>query len=178
MEKALKKKTEREKGKAARAESKSHNESGKEAEKNSGSGLDKGKPDEVRTSMSDDGAANSNNISPTESLSGDLKRKREEGDDIGSPKKSRTAAFEAPPPPPPPPPSDSMPMDGDESSMTPEGFASESGMTNGIAVNGQTNQDSDGFATPSTYGSAGEDEINGKKPAVMRHQAWRGGRGR
>ncbi|PVI03940.1 hypothetical protein DM02DRAFT_519744 [Periconia macrospinosa] len=169
MEKALKKKMEREKGKAARAESKSHSETGKKPEKGSGSGLSKGKPDEVRTSMSDDGAANSIDVSPTESLSGDLKRKREEGDDIGSPKKSRTGAFEAPPPPPPPPPSDSIPIDGDESSMTPEGFASDGGLTNGTAVNGQTKQrqDQDDLATPSTNGSAAGDEMNGKRAVTV-----------
>ncbi|CAI6333867.1 unnamed protein product [Periconia digitata] len=159
MDKAVKKKIEREKGKATRAEIKAENGADKKGVSGLRSDMEgvKEGEDELMMQMSEDGDGKSDNVSPTESSSGDLKRKREEGEDIGSPKKSRTGAFEGPPPPPPPPPR--------TESMTPEGVASDGGMTSGMAANGLAKQregqsaDAGYLATPPTNGSASEDVI-------------------
>lgn len=163
MDKAVKKRTERQRGKAERAENK--NNSGyaqvlkKETSANQ-SGIRSGsrgeERDEIMAQTGEDGDAKSNNVSPTDSSSGDLKRKREEGEDVGSPKKSKTEESHAPPPPPPPPPSDSA-TDGDESTMTPVGEgigANEADIVNDMIKERPGHGESPwSYATPPTNGS-------------------------
>ncbi|KAF2710824.1 hypothetical protein K504DRAFT_500768 [Pleomassaria siparia CBS 279.74] len=114
MDKAVKKKAERDKEKAVRAEKKAR-------DKAAGKVLEAETPDtpneEVKETKDDsddemiglsyDDDTGSHQTSPTDS--GELKRKREEESNFGSPKKTRT---EMPPaPPPPPPPTDEMLLD-------------------------------------------------------------------
>lgn len=66
--------------------------------------------DDEMFAFSDNEGTESNQISPTDSSNAELKRKREEEGELGSPKKSRMDVV--PPPPPPPPPEDEFEMDG------------------------------------------------------------------
>ncbi|KAF2791467.1 hypothetical protein K505DRAFT_248908 [Melanomma pulvis-pyrius CBS 109.77] len=127
MDKAVKKKVGREKEKAARAERKARDKvTGKSVEAdtpetpNGATKVDEDESDNEMLGPSDNEDAGSNQGSPTDS-STDLKRKREEEGDFGSPKKSRTAFPPAPPPPPPPPPppAEDMPLDMDDSNFSP-----------------------------------------------------------
>jgi hypothetical protein len=144
MDKAVKKKEERDKLKAARS-----------AQGVPGSpsiGKEKGDIEEVE--WDDDmmdihkDLAASHDASPADSIT-ELKRKREGEDDPSSPKKSRTGTDElasAPPPPPPPPIEDAV-----------VGPGLERG--NGVAINGKATLQENGhpspvqLATPSTNGS-------------------------
>lgn len=164
MDKAVKKKTERQRGRAERAESKSSSGHAQGPKKETSTNQSEmgssrgGERDEMMVQTGEDGEAKSNNVSPTDSSSGDLKRKREEGEDVGSPKKSRTEESHAPPPPPPPPPSDSA-TDGDDSTMTPvrEGIgANEADVVNGMIKERPGHGESPWYyATPPTNGSTG-----------------------
>ena len=68
--------------------------------------------------LSDDEGATLDATPPTDLSATDLKRKREAEGDFGSPKKTRTEMPPAPPPPPLPPAED-MPLDLDDSGLTP-----------------------------------------------------------
>jgi len=117
MDRAVKKKTEREKAKTAQAGAKVN---GAGAAANGEPSLEaaateaKGKAADSEEGTPDLG---SREVSPTASTT-DLKRKREEERDPGSPKKSKTESAPDPPPPPPPPAEDMM-IDADGTALTP-----------------------------------------------------------
>ncbi|KAL5121403.1 histone methyltransferase set2 [Pleosporales sp. CAS-2024a] len=105
----------------------------------------------------------SNDASPTESLA-ELKRKREgEAEDPGSPKKTRTSTDElatAPPPPPPPPPEDFVELDARN-----QASAARAGLEKDrqFSINGRVGLQENGhspmqLATPSTNGSHQTDQ--------------------
>lgn len=161
MDKAVKKKVEREKEKAARG--------GKTVESKTPETprgdmkADKTEQDDDVLGLSDDEDMKTLGVSPAESSATDLKRKREEDGSLASPKKTRTEMPPAPPPPPPPPLSaDDMPMDMEESSLTPLEDSvdpTSEGDTNGVVVNGRWKLTQDNLpspmqlATPPTNGS-------------------------
>lgn len=103
MDKAVKKKTEREKDKGSQ----------------NGTGLngDITVPTATETPETPRFAGYNAEAPPVGSSGAELKRKREEDGEPASPKKSRTHAQPAPPPP--PPPTDDMHMTGEGSSLTP-----------------------------------------------------------
>lgn len=155
MDKAVKKKEERDKQKVARnADGLDTSAAGVEEK----SGIEEVEWDDDMMDIQDDMAA-SHDASPADSSS-ELKRKREGHEEPGSPKKSRTGTDElqpAPPPPPPPPPAeDLINVDEEYDSPIPEvGFGNNN---DGIAVNGKrVLQENDHspmqLATPSTNGS-------------------------
>lgn len=142
MDKAVRKKEEREKAKAARGEAAQD---------------DKGAtPDTPQVDMDDTlGVA----ASPTDDSS-ELKRKREDEADE-SPRNIRSRTDEPPaPPPPPPPPAGDLPMDIDEADLTPMDDGSMGPFTEGTPANGKLplrvgDQPSPmQLATPPTNGSA------------------------
>ena len=114
MDKAVKKKTEREKEKAPR---------NSETNGDASLPLDTATPETPRFGLETEearmaGALSSYNAaSPIEPSGAELKRKRAEGGEPASPKKSRTDT--QPIPPPPPPPTDDMPIDLEGSTLTP-----------------------------------------------------------
>lgn len=128
MDKAVQKKEAREKEKAAKQDKKLQGkpDGGLTGVSQSPQKSPKPKHDESDDEMfgfSDNEAEESNQVSPADSSSMELKRKREEEGDVGSPKKSRIDTMETsptpppPPPPPPPPADDEFEMEG--SSSTP-----------------------------------------------------------
>ena len=150
MDKAVKKKEEREKARAAR---------GDVAQDDSGA-----TPSTPQVEM-DDVLEPTAEISPNDSSS-ELKRKREDEAD-GSPRNIRSRTDELPaPPPPPPPPADDIPMDMDESNLTPMDEGSMGSFTEGTPSNGKLPLRASGqpspiqLATPPTNGS-GESKPNG-----------------
>jgi histone-lysine N-methyltransferase SETD2 len=149
LDKAVKKKEEREKGKAARGD-KAHDGNG-------------ATPDTPQIGTDDTpGPAAPSDVSPDD-LSSELKRKRENeaGD---SPRNMRSRIDEPPaPPPPPPPPASDMPMDVEDVDGTP---LDDGSLHNGIQSNGKLPLRANDhpspmqLATPPTNG-AGEDKRNG-----------------
>lgn len=116
MDKAVKKKTEREKNRASRNNTESNGDASM--------GLETATPETPRFGLETEDAgtigalSGDNATSPTDSSGPELKRKREEDGEPASPKKSKTDAQPVPPPPPPPPPTDDT-MDGEVSTLTP-----------------------------------------------------------
>lgn len=152
MDKAVKKKEEREKARAA---------SGEATQDDNGA-----TPDTPRIEIDDTpGAIAAVEASPNDSSS-ELKRKREdEADD--SPRNIRTRTDEPPvPPPPPPPPAGDMFMDLEEADLTPMDDGSTGSFIEGTPSNGRlplraSDQPSPmQLATPPTNGS-GEGKTNG-----------------
>ena len=150
LDKAVKKKEEREKARAARGDA---------AQDDNGA-----TPSTPQIDM-DDAVEPTTEISPNDSSS-ELKRKREDEAD-GSPRNIRSRTDEPPaPPPPPPPPVDDMPLDMDESNLTPMDDASTGSFTEGTPSNGQLPLRASGqpspmqLATPPTNGP-GESKSNG-----------------
>ena len=144
MDKAVMKKEEREKTRAARGEVAQH---------------DKGAtPDTPQIEVDDaPDAATDFDVSPNDSSS-ELKRKREDETE-GSPRNIRSRTDEPPaPPPPPPPPADDMPIDIDESDFTPMDDGSMSSFIEGTPTNGKVALRASGqpspmqLATPPTNG--------------------------
>lgn len=134
MDKAVIKKEEREKARAARGDVAQH---------------DKGTtPDTPQIEV--DGTpdvATDFNISPNDSSS-ELKRKREDETDE-SPRNIRSRTDERPaPPPPPPPPADDMPIDVDESDLTPMDDGSMSSFMEGTPTNGKVALRASGQPSP------------------------------
>ena len=158
MDKALKKKMEREKGKAARAGSSAKDDAVTRTTETDTPETPRA-ADEMMT-RSDTEKSKSCEISPAESY---LKRKREGDDTPGSPKKSRTeTAPTPPPPPPPPPPADDRPGL-DDTTLTPQDEESSSFLSLGdkdgiaVAINGKPRLQQDDIlqlATPPTNGSS------------------------
>lgn len=148
MDKAVKKKEEREKARAARGEA-AHDDKG-------------ATPDTPQVDIDDTpGPA----ISPNDSSS-ELKRKRGDEED-NSPRNIRSRTGEPPaPPPPPPPPAGDMPMDIEEFDLTPMDDGSMVSFTEGTPSSGKLplragDQPSPmQLATPPTNGS-GEGKSNG-----------------
>lgn len=139
MDKAVKKKAERDKEKVARAEKKAKDKAaGKSVEAETPDTptvqtkeeKEEGSEDEM-FGLSYNEDAGLHQISPTDS-STNSKRKREEEGDFGSPKKTRTEQSPAPPPPPPPPAED-MPLGIDEDADSFHGSVEE--MANGVWTN-------------------------------------------
>jgi hypothetical protein len=154
MDKAVKKKEERDKLKATRkAEGKAVSPSAVQEKDD----IQEVEWDDDMMDIQKDLAA-AHDASPTSSLS-ELKRKREVDEEPSSPKKSRMGTDElaSVPPPPPPPPSNGV-TDGDEVDdvSTNDG---ELGTTNGITVDAKATPQENGYpspmqlATPSTNGS-------------------------
>lgn len=160
MDKAAKKKVEREKDKVARNGSKA---SGKGATMSSGGStigssrgevkVEKAASDDGMLGLSDNEDEKDVEISSTESSAADLKRKREDNGEPSSPKKTRTEVPPVPPPPPPPPVED-MPPELLESSLTPFEddptvihSAREGGMGS-VTVNGKMKLVLDNVASP------------------------------
>lgn len=81
--------------------------------------MEKEDSDDEMVGLSDDGDSKSHEVSPAELSAADLKRKREEDGDVGSPKKTRVEMSQIVPPPPPPPPVEDMPADADIADITP-----------------------------------------------------------
>jgi [histone H3]-lysine36 N-trimethyltransferase len=130
MDKAVQKKEAKDKDKAARAEKRARTkpegmvlvaEDTPETPRKE----EKGESDDDLLEISEDEDEDLDQDSPADSSATDLKRKREEDGELGSPKKSRTEGTPAPPPPPPPPPppAEDMPLDVEESSLTPVDYA-------------------------------------------------------
>jgi hypothetical protein len=165
MDKAVKKKEERDKQKAAR----------NAAEGKAGSPpIDQDKSGYVEEVEWDDDMmdiqkdiAASHDASPADS-SFELKRKREGDEEPSSPKKSRTGTDElaaAPPPPPPPPPA------GDGTDVDSE-YASHTNGTSSTFTNGKDTLQGNGYpspmqlATPSTNGSEQKREPSGHNDGI------------
>jgi histone-lysine N-methyltransferase SETD2 len=152
LDKAVKKKEEREKSRAARGD-------GAQDDKDA-------TPNTPQIDLDDAVEATVDaNVSPNDSSS-ELKRKREdEADD--SPRNIRSRTDDPPaPPPPPPPPVEDMPMEVDESDLTPMDDGSMGSFTEGTAFNSKVVLQVSGqpspmqLATPPTNGS-GESRSNG-----------------
>jgi histone-lysine N-methyltransferase SETD2 len=141
MDKAVQKKAIKEKEKAAKAETKAKAKADGKAVSETGTPetpkvkLDKADSDDDMLGLSDDEDMQFLAASPDESAS-ELKRKREEEGDIGSPKKSRTETPLAPPPPPPPPIED-MPDDIEDARSTSVDDSFDTGVTGSIATDGE-----------------------------------------
>jgi hypothetical protein len=163
MEKAVRKKTEREKAKASRSGSNALNGATVE----STATVSPATPlIGTETSMlSEAEQSKSHDISPAESF---LKRKRDGGDSPNSPKKSKLEEAPTPPPPPPPPADDVLGPDG--TALTPQEEESSSLLSlgdkdvNTVAPNGKSRLAQDDvmqLATPPTNGSTnGSSEHN------------------
>jgi histone-lysine N-methyltransferase SETD2 len=164
MEKAVRKKVEREKAKASRSSSNALNNAAVKS-------TETASPETPRigteTSMlSDAEQSKSHEISPAESY---LKRKRDGDDSPNSPKKSKLEEAPTPPPPPPPPPADDM-LGPDGTALTPQEEESSSLLSlsdkdaNTVALNGKPRLPQDDvmqLATPPTNGSTnGSSEHN------------------
>ena len=151
LDKAVQKKEEREKGKAARGDGVLDNAAAT--------------PGTPQIEMNTTPGPAADEISPNDS-SLELKRKRE--DETGhSPRNMRSKTDDPPaPPPPPPPPVGEMPMDVEDADLTPIGDGSMGSFTEGTPSNGKlllsaSEQPSPmQLATPPTNG-AGEDKSNG-----------------
>lgn len=136
MEKAVKKKEEREKGKASR----NHTESNGDVSMS----VDIETP---ATPQPGSDARSGSTISPTDSTGTELKRKREAGGEPASPKKFRSDS-QADPPPPPPPVAD-MPVDVETSTLTPmDDDPISVRSTSDKGVNGCRPKTLDGLASP------------------------------
>jgi hypothetical protein len=154
MDKAVKKKEERDKLKATRkAEGKAVSPSTVHEK----DGIEEVEWDDDMMDIQKDLAA-AHDASPANSLS-ELKRKRETDEEPSSPKKSRMGTDElAPAPPPPPPPPTNDCINGDEEYDVPTNDGAF-GTTNGIAINAKATPQENGhpspmqLATPSTNGS-------------------------
>jgi hypothetical protein len=170
MDKAVKKKQERDKGKAARAASRAHSTTTATAaeEKSPETPLTVGK-EEANDVMSEIEGFESSEESPTS----DLKRKREEDGQPSSPKKSRIEIPHAPPPPPPPPTED-VSLDTTEASPTP--MEEQDGLVNSLAV--KLPQDhvtiACHLATPPTNGTTEHEEYSKSDQNSKRSWAVRG----
>ncbi|KAF1961280.1 hypothetical protein CC80DRAFT_234792 [Byssothecium circinans] len=147
MDKAVKKKQERESSKAARAEGKARSDTG---------GAPNGRSPDTRLAEAkadEDDRMSDDEASPEDFSMTDLKRKREEDGEPSSPKKSRTDMPSAPPPPPPPPADDIL---------TP--VEELDGLADGLVVNGRIKMPQDQvditchLATPPTNGTTDHEE--------------------
>ncbi|KAH4102431.1 histone-lysine N-methyltransferase [Parastagonospora nodorum] len=154
MDKAVKKKEERDKKKAARA---ADGRAGSPSAEKEIVDIEEVEWDDDMMDIHKDIAA-SKDASPTDSSS-ELKRKREGEEDPGSPKKTRKSTdrlASAPPPPPPPPASDVVEIDQEYVLLT-TGIGHDS--SHGIAINSKVGLQENGYpspvqlATPSTNGS-------------------------
>lgn len=149
MDKAVKKKEEREKARAARGDAALDD--------------DGTTPSTPQAEM--DGALQPATEASPNDYSWELKRKREDDAD-DSPRNIRSRTDEPPAPPPPPPPADDMPMEMDESNLTPMDDGSMGSFTEGTPSNGKLPLRASGqpspmqLATPPTNGS-GESKSNG-----------------
>ena len=153
MDKAVMKKEERENTRATRGDTAQHDNGAT--------------PDTPQIEVDDASyAATDIDVSPNDSSS-ELKRKREDDTDE-SPRniRSRTDEPPAPPPPPPPPADDDMPIDVDESGLTPMDDGSMSSFIEGTPTNGKVALRANGqpspmqLATPPTNGF-GESRTDG-----------------
>lgn len=115
MDRALKKKEEREKEKASRNGAPANGDIIASVETESPETPQLGSNTRLSSTMELD--SNVPEVSPTNSLGGELKRKREEEGGAASPKKFRSDSQGAPPPP--PPPMEDMPVDAETSTLTP-----------------------------------------------------------
>lgn len=187
MDKAVKKKTEREKEKATRDGSKAAAKTVEENTPETPRGepnAEKAESEDEMIGLSDNEDTESHEVSPADSSATDLKRKREGDGDPGSPKKSRiemVSPAPPPPPPPPPPPTEDMPLDIDGSTLTPmedddqASFHLAGEDVNGVAVNGKSKLPQDDvtqLATPPTNGSCEHNEYphgnhDGKRPVTV-----------
>lgn len=162
MDKAVKKKEEREKHKAARNAAEGRDYS-PPVDKDKGE-IEEVEWDDDMMDIQKDLAA-SHNASPAGSSS-ELKRKREGYEEPGSPKKSRTGTDElaaAPPPPPPPPPAvDDIEMNSEYASYA-NGTGNVTAATNGKSALQENGHPSPiQLATPSTNGSEQKTEPGGE----------------
>lgn len=169
MEKAVKKKIEREKGRASRPGSKTTETKSPETPLAT---------DEM-LGLSDTEQQKSQDTSPTDASALELKRKREGDDSPGSPKKSRTEMPPAPPPPPPPPPIEDV-ADLDGSTLTPiddeahSSISSSAKDANAAVTDGHPRfnpMDAVQLATPPTNGMSnhaecGHDRRTATKPSL------------
>lgn len=145
MDRAVKKKTEREKDKGLRNSTELNGDVAMPAETET--------PETPRL-----GSYNAN--SPAESSGAELKRKREEDGEPASPKKSRTDA--QPVPPPPPPPTDDMPMNGEGSTLTPMDDDPVSfHSTSDVSANGIRPKTLEHLASPTQLATPPSKEHNG-----------------
>lgn len=152
LDKAVKKKEEREKAKLARGDAVQDDVGGT--------------PDTPQIEVDDTpGATSAIDASPDDSSS-ELKRKREDVAD-DSPRNTRSRTDEPPaPPPPPPPPACDMPMDVEDADLTPMYDGSMGSFAENISANGKLPLQASGqpspmqLATPPTNGS-GEGKVNG-----------------
>ena len=176
MDKAVKKKNDRDKGKAARAGGSAMEDT--TVTKNETDSLDT--PRGVDEMLSDTERSKSHDVSPDESY---LKRKREGDDHAGSPKRGRTETAPTPPPPPPPPPADEMPGL-DSTTLTPQDEESSSllsigGMdVNTVVTNGKPRFPLDDIvqlATPPTNGSSEHSEYAEGRNSDKRSLAFQSG---
>lgn len=154
MDKAVRKKTDREKSKASRKDALSNGDIPQS--------VDSKTPEtprfdlETESETKESGSKlDSQDASPTGSAGADLKRKREEDGEPASPKKFRTEAQVSPPPPPPPPAEDMhmgvadttlTPMDDDPVSV----HSISEGSVNGIKTRTQHLASPTQLATPPT----------------------------
>jgi hypothetical protein len=154
MDKAAKKKMERDNGKAARTDSSAKDDAATRTTETDTP--ETPRPGDETLHPSDTEHSKSHDVSPAESY---LKRKREGNDSPTSPKKSRTERVPAPPPPPPPPADDMPGLDG--TSLTPQydepnSFHSMSDKEgSSVAINGKSRLQQDDvmqLATPPTNG--------------------------
>lgn len=155
MDKAVKKKEERDKQKAARA---AEGKAGSPSAEKEAVDIEEVEWDDDMMDIHKDIAA-SKEASPTDSSS-ELKRKREGEEDPGSPKKTRKStdgrASAPPPPPPPPPASDVLEIDQEYVLLT---TGNGHDTSHGNAIDGKAGLQENGYpspvqlATPSTNGS-------------------------
>jgi hypothetical protein len=101
------------------------------------------------------GASAADDASPNDSSS-ELKRKRDDGDE-SSPRNTRTRTDEPapapPPPPPPPPPAEDMPMEGEESGLTPMDDGSFGSSTQSVEGHGKEMPQINGLTSPMQLGT-------------------------
>jgi histone-lysine N-methyltransferase SETD2 len=161
LDKAVRKKEEREKSKAARGDAQGDGNTNTPDTPHGDVKLEGTDSAEEILAVRDEATA-ADEASPNDSLS-ELKRKRDDEDE-SSPRNTRTRTDEsapAPPPPPPPPPAEDMPMEVDESVSTPMDDGSFGSCTEGAEgsekgvsqINGLTSPMQ--LATPSVNGTDG-----------------------
>jgi hypothetical protein len=161
LDKAVRKKEEREKSKAARGDAKGH-ETTSTPDTPLGDVKLEGTDSGEASALKDEATA-----SPTGSSS-ELKRKRDDEDE-SSPRNTRTRTDEtapAPPPPPPPPPVEDMPMEVDESGSTPMNDRSFGSYAGGIEGNGKGASPVNGLTSPMqlttpSFNGTDEGKVNG-----------------
>ena len=139
MDKAVKKKEERDKGKALRKSTESNGDVAMSIETESPETPQLGSGTRSGSVMEDQ--------SPAESSGAELKRKREEDNEAASPKKFRSDSEVAPPPP--PPPAGEIPVDAEGSALTPmDDDLGSMDMTGDSSVNGIRPKALDNLASP------------------------------